>query len=307
MGLVLSTSWNAFRYNKADALLFEIKSAGFDEVELSFNLTAPMVAECGKLARSQKIKVRSLHNFCPIPDGVAREEGLPDYYSMASLDEDERKRSVVQTKNTIDTACGLNARAVVLHAGRVETSDFTRQLIQLCQKNGSQSCELKNLRENAVNARRETADKHFQQCLKSLEEINRHAVKVGIALGVENRFYYREIPTFEETGIILNTFKGSNLHYWHDTGHAQIMDELGLARHKDFLEAYKDNLLGMHLHDVLAGQDHLPPGKGGVDFKTICSYLKPQTIKVMEVHHPATAQDLKEGRRFLESILNGKS
>jgi len=45
MPLALSTSWNAYRYNDAGSLLFEIKQLGFSNIELSFNLTAQMVDE----------------------------------------------------------------------------------------------------------------------------------------------------------------------------------------------------------------------------------------------------------------------
>ena len=83
MSLLLSTAWNAFRHTNAKKLIFEIKKTGFQEVELSFNLTSSMVRDIAGLVKNKEIRVISLHNFCPIPDGIKRCAALPDYYSMS--------------------------------------------------------------------------------------------------------------------------------------------------------------------------------------------------------------------------------
>lgn len=307
MDFGLSTSWNALRFDNAKELIFEIKSLGFQDIELSFNLTSGMTEDIEGLVEAGLIKVLSLHNFCPIPDGLERSLALPDYYSLASLQEEQRKLAIRYTKRTIDTAAGLGAKAVVLHTGRVEVADKTRKLIELYQKGRKSSPEFRRLRSQIIRERRENARPYFESALKSLGELERYARKIKMALGVETRFYYREIPDFEEIGLILKEFKGSGLFYWHDTGHAQLMEDLGFIRHREFLGAYAKDMLGIHLHDIAGTQDHLAPGKGEFKFSVLKPYLKPDTIKIIEAHMPATGQELKESKAFLEKLLNEKA
>jgi sugar phosphate isomerase/epimerase len=305
MGLALSLSWDAFQNRPCSEMLFEIRQMGFLDVELSFNLSAARLQEIEKGLKSSGMRAVSVHNYCPVPDGLRPEQALPDCYSLASLEEEERSLALRFTRNTMDTAVRLGAKAVVLHCARVEVPDRTRELIALASAGKKDSQEYKQIMDDALTQRAQRVKPFFERILKSLDELNSYAQRKGLFLGVETRFYWREIPILDEVGVILEKFKGSRVLYWHDTGHAEVMERLGFSSHKRFLELYADRLLGVHLHDVTGFTDHLPPGRGEMDFSWMRPFLTANTLKVIEAHQPATATQVRESREYLEKVFHG--
>jgi len=302
----LSTSWNAFRHTDGSALIQEIKALGFNEVELSFNLTAEMVDAVEALVREQSVRVTSLHNYCPIPPDIERQKALPDCYSMSSPDEDERRRAVALTRVTIDTAVRLNASAVVLHCGRVEVPDRTVDLIAMFNNGLRATARFAALRGDIIRERDSVRQRFLDNTLRSLDDLNAYAARHKVRLGVENRYYFREIPFFDEVAIILDRFRDSAVHYWHDTGHARLMENLGfIESDEDYLKRYGSRLIGIHLHDITGCSDHRAPGTGEFDFKKLKPYLSSHTLTVIEAHHPASGAELVTAREYLNGLLNG--
>lgn len=299
--LALSTSWNALQYTRAKDIIKEIKSLGFERVELNFNLTSKLVEEMLKLQNEGVIKVVSLHNFCPIPEKVSRQKALPDFFSLSSLDEEERKLALRYTKRTIETAARFSAQAVVLHCGKVQVEEKIRQLAGLFQKKDQAAGQ--KLKQRMFEEREARAKQFFQQTLKSLDELCAYALKQGVNLGLENRYYFSEIPTSDEMETILAAFPGPPLYYWHDVGHAQVHENLGLFEHKMMLDKFGPRLFGMHLHDVEGIDDHRAPLSGKFDFSRLLPYVQKNTLKVMEPHRPASAPEIIRGKQYLEKLF----
>ncbi|MBL7196864.1 MAG: sugar phosphate isomerase/epimerase [Candidatus Omnitrophica bacterium] len=299
--LALSTSWNANTSNSGKQIVEEIKNLGFDCIELCFSHTQ---GELSQIYKNQGIRVTSLHNFCPIPDGLIRKKALPDCFSLSSPNNAVRKKAVKFTKRTILFAKKFKAKTIVLHTGRVEVRDYTKQLIKLKCKKRANSCEFESLRELAIKEREDNKERFLENIFISIRELSDFAYNLGIPLGIENRIYIREIPNFDEIKIFLDNFYKKGVYYWHDTGHAYILEKLGFAKHTDYLKAYSEYLLGIHFHDVKGFVDHKAPFSGEIDFKILKRYIKKNTIKVIEAHKPATAKEIIASRQKLEKLFN---
>lgn len=302
--LALSTSWNTNSNKSGKQIVDEIKDLGFDGIELCFSHTQKDIKE---ISKNQYLKVTSLHNFCPIPDGLPRKKALPDCYSLSSPDNNERKKAVKFTKRTLLTAKKLKAKVVVLHTGRVEIQDFTKKLINLRRKNKAKSCQFDSLKELAVKERKNNKTRFLDSVFLSIKELSGFAFDLGVSLGIENRIYIREIPDFSEIKIFLDNFSKKGVGYWHDTGHAYILEKLGFAKHINYLKTYENHLLGIHLHDVKDFTDHRAPLSGEIDFAKLKPYITKNTVKVIEAHKPATAKEIISAKEKLEKLFSDLS
>jgi sugar phosphate isomerase/epimerase len=296
----LSTSWNSSNHTNGKPLIDEIKTAGFDTVELGFALSKEMVDQIADIYRAGELRISSLHNMCPIPAGMERAKATPDYYSMTSLHESERKQACEIAATTIEYAKALGARAVVLHTGFVNIRDRLRELAAAF----SDKEKYAEIKSEMIRDREAVKRPYIDSLIKSLQELSPIAVSNGIALAVETRYHHRDIPIMDEYDEIFSYFKPGELFYWHDVGHAEAFERLGLARHDDYLKRFQNRLIGIHLHDIIGLiNDHNAPGAGTFDFSRLKPYVTKDTIKVIEAHMPATAEELKHSVELLNNIF----
>lgn len=298
----ISTSWNSHRHNEARSMIEEIKKAGIDRIELDFKLSEKIVNDIAELVAERFITVLSLHNFCPVPHSVDIKRASPNYYSLASIDETERRKAVEATKRTVDTAARLKAEAIVVHSGRLDIKDRTRELARAIDKGMDVTILIKIMQKE----RNEELKKgYLESLLKSIGEISDYSKNCGIKIGLENRFYFGELPSIEEFEVIFTQFNmDSNIYYWHDTGHAKVFENLKLSSHTEYLDKFLNRLIGTHLHDVKGTiNDHNAPLVGNFDFAALKPYLnKKDVLKVLEPHAPATSKEIRRGLEYLKEL-----
>ena len=297
----LSTCWNSHRHTDGRDMLREIRELGFEYAELSHGIRISLLPGIFDAVAAGEIKISTLHNFCPLPMGI--NHAAPNIFKFTSLDKRERENAWRHSIKTLETAARLNARLVVLHMGCLDMKDYTEKLLDLVEAGQRESDKYRNLCEEAQNKRESKKEKYVVAANEMLARLAEEAKAKGVKLGIENREAVEEIPFESDFAFFLKDFPDPTIGYWHDTGHAQIKENLGFIQHAMHLEAMAPRLYGFHIHDVQPpGTDHCPPGSGMIDFAALKPFVKPDHIKVFELNPGVTVEALQQGVAHLKKI-----
>jgi sugar phosphate isomerase/epimerase len=296
-----STCWNSHRHTDGRAMLREIRELGFEYAELSHGIRMSLVPGVLDAVAAGEIKISTLHNFCPLPIGI--NHAAPNVFKFTSEDTRERNNAFSYTVKTIQMAERLGARLVVLHLGCIEMKEYTDTLVGLLEKKQQHTPKYLKLCQEIEEKREAKKEKYVDLANEMLGRIAREAEARGVLLGVENREALEEIPLESDFGFLFKKFPSPTVGYWHDTGHAQIKENLGFIGHARHLEAMAERLRGFHIHDVQPpARDHCPPGTGMIDWAQLKPFVKPEHIKVFEFAPGMPVEDARRGVAHIKSI-----
>ncbi len=302
--LGISTCWWFNRLYSGEEIAGDILELGLKGVELEYRISNAVFQQM-KSRLKKVLTVLSIHNFFPIPEGIKPDKGGGDLFLLSSTDSNERLKAVKFSIKSIEHAHELGAKAVIFHLGRVDMTHPTQDFFRLYRNGRIDKKEGIIFIGEQKLIRQASKTKNMDAVLLSLEKLNRVAEKRGIFLGIENRYHFHEIPDLGEIGLILGKFKGGQIRYWHDVGHSKVQENLGLSSQRGLLEAFSEEMIGIHLHDVRGLDDHLAPGQGEMSFNEIKSFIRPSTIKILEVHSKVKREELLEGIKFISALFPG--
>jgi sugar phosphate isomerase/epimerase len=299
MRLSLSTRWNAHKSPSGEEMLEEILALGFDSVELGYDLTLDLTSGVRAMLRKGNISVGSTHNFCPVPIGAPY--GHPEIFSLASPDDSIRKSAVRYTRETIEFAVEVGAKAVVAHAGNVDMTHFTAKLIEMAEKGKISSDRYEKTKLKLMMKREKLVPKYLECLKRSLEELLPSLEKGNIKLALENLPSWESIPSETEMLQILQDINSPFIGWWYDIGHGQVRENLGLISQKLWLEKLGSHIVGFHVHDVQRpATDHIMPPDGDVDFSTYKQYITPETLLVLEPAPGTPASNIVRATKHLQ-------
>ena len=309
--LSLSTCWCSHRHTDGYEMLAEMADLGFEYVELSHGIRISLVEGILKAVSEGMIKISSVHNFCPLPPHVT--QAAPNYFQPSAADPRERRQWVRYTLRTFDLARQLGVRLVVIHCGSVPYlfGDPGRKLSRSLRGDeksepASESVYRKTL-DRVLGKLEKKAGRYLARLRSSIGEVLPAAKEMDLWLGLENREGVTELPLDNRMAELINSFDApGNVGYWHDAGHAQIKEQFGLIEHRELLLNNQERLLGLHLHDVSpGGRDHLPLGRGQVDFQMVKTFIRPEHIVVLEMNPNVERADVAASRKYLIELLGG--
>jgi len=290
-------------------MLQEMAGLGFEWVELSHGIKIILVPGVLKAVEEGVIKVASCHNFCPLPTGVMH--AAPNLYMPSSLDARERDQWLRQSKRTIDFAHQLQASKVVMHLGATEFFWFNparpveRYLEAHAGADLAADAVYRKVLAKALARLQKRMPPFWENTKQALAELLPYAEQKGVRLGFENRERFEELPLDADHRALIELIaKPAACGYWHDTGHAQIKQDMGLLNHREHLEKNAPNAIGFHLHDVTAeGRDHHAIGTGKVDFQMVSTFWRPEHTLVIELSPRLTVEEVLVSKKRVEELV----
>jgi sugar phosphate isomerase/epimerase len=300
MTLSLSTMWAQQERFVADmhAFVDEAVALGYDAIEVSHSTPA---VPFDRLLSHHGVVISSIHAPAPlVRDATDRANSA---LNLATLDDDERRVAIGYTKRSIDFTRKAGARFVVLHLGAVGNAmfDAERELRRLYDSGLREGERVEELREECYRRRAAEFEPWLEQARRTLRELAAYAEANGVALGIENRLHYHEIPQPAEAAMLLDEYPPEVAGYWHDVGHAEVQWRLGLVDKLLWLDTNGKRCIGCHLHDVTGLADHRAPGNGDVEWGYIAAGLPADALRVFEINQSQPAADVAAAIGFLRS------
>jgi len=144
--------------------------------------------------------------------------------------------------------------------------------------------------------REKRVGQHLDSLFRGLERLVPVCAEHKVRLAIEILPTWEAIPTEAEIKPIIDRFGKEHLCYWHDIGHAQIRENLGLSNHRQALFDAADYLGGFHVHDVKPpAQDHCMPPKGMIEFPAFKEVAERDVLRVLEPRSNVTPDEIQRG------------
>lgn len=305
--LSLSTCWNSSRHSDGYEMVSEIVELGFGRIELSHGIRLTLVAGILRAVEEGLIEVSSVHNFCPLPPGVVG--AAPNLYEPSDPQLSEVRQWYRNTCRTIEFANQVGAKIMVSHLGSIRFPLINpvaraRRRMEQGKLPANDIAAVSRLWQHVLSKVQKRAPTYWERVKTNIKPLAEFATRHGVLIGCENRERMEELPLDASIGELFADQNSSGpLRYWHDVGHAQLKQQMGVADHEAILEANSRWLIGFHLHDVRDGRDHSVPGSGTIDFSLVRRFIRPDQTLVLELSPRLSADEVLESKAYMEKLL----
>ena len=286
----LSTMWAGKKFSVLSDFFLAAERFGFSKIELNHQINSGMLSSVDL----GKYKISGVHEPCPADISVETLKARD--WLISSPDEDCRQQGTAAIKRSIELASTLSARTVVVHAGHVSPDMILEnKLRHLFHAGLTETAQYQETQGLMIERRFKLSGPCLEAVGKSLKELVEVASRVGVRLGLENRYHYFDIPIQDEMSALLALAEPDRLGFIYDVGHATALDRLGFFPNEMWLKRFGGRIFGAHLHDVIGISDHNAPGLGDVDFRMVAGYLPKDSFRTVEVMSFNTPEQIKTG------------
>lgn len=280
--IALSTMWAVQPRFERDLGAFMERAAelGYEAIEVNHSMDAEQI---GAILGHATLPVTSVHAPAPLELDAAGCWNRD--LNLAATDEAERVRAVGYVERSIALAAAADASSVVVHLGAVgdRRLNAASRLREMYPRRELLAEEWEQANEEARRERAQLATPHLEQARRSLEALVEYAVPRNVAIGLECRMQYHQIPLPDEAAQLLAPYPPEVAGYWHDSGHAEVLHRLGLVDRAAWFDLLGDRLLGTHLSDVYGLRDHFAPGNGDLNFRWLAGRLPAAAARTFEI------------------------
>ncbi len=292
--IALSSMWSADQLMPFSDTFAEARKLGFT----SFELTSKVTPSLHEQWNHNEFYISTIHDPCP--SSLSYSELKENDIALSSTNEQNRRSAIDTLKRSIDLAQRLGSRSVVIHCGTVLCDQNWDTKMRRLYREGLQNTpEYSEMSEEFISDRSAHCQPHIQAVTKSLQEIITYADGSSVALALENRNRFFDIPLPDELDLFLSLCREPWFGFQFDVGHAHNLDRLGLVNQVVWIERFKSRMIGVHLHDVKGLRDHCVPGTGDVDFTRVASWIPQHALRTLEITPDASLLDIAAGLEVL--------
>lgn len=302
-----STCWNIKRHTVGSEMIDEIRELGFSYVELNYNVTPELLSTIEPMIERGEIGVSSVHNTFP---HVADADYGTDSVLLGFDDEVKRQRAIELMVRSAEYANRYGAKAVVVHPGEVPFDyNIDQELKKIYNEQGPDSAAYTKLWSEMLERRESLSEHYLQRIGDSLEDACDRIASKGwnISFGIETRSRCYQMPTLREAKSVFDRLKGAPVGLWYDFGHGMMMERMGLYDNARDMEAIKDNVVGIHIHETVGLSDHWCPYLHSGDmeyFDRFLPIIAAAPVKVYELKAACKPEEIEESHDMLLAKLS---
>ncbi len=292
--LVLSTSCFGNRLSTIEDQAFATAAMGFRKIELGLSENPVSVNGFEDTRRETGLEVVSVMAGCLKP----MEPEMASTW-LGSPDPDQREQAALSVRRHIHLAQQLGAPVVVLRGGSISDPKIHRMAEALAQRvlKKGQSEDYRDGVKAFVRTLQRTSQTQIEHFCRSMHALHSEFPETRIA--IEPGEQLTDLLHFEAVGWVLSDLARHDLGYWHHVGRVHTRERAGLPPQGQWLEAYADHMVGIHLMDAAEEETRMPPGSGEVDFALVNDYLPDGVSRVVEVKPRHGRAEILLSVRFL--------